>query len=423
MGFFENFKGLWQPKAQTPGPLDDFWYDGYPYAVNAGVRINPTTAMRITAVYACVRLLSENGAAVPCQLFRHIENGGKELAVDHPLYDVLMHAPNHYQTPFEFKQQLIRCASIRGFFYAEIVLDRSGYPQALLPLHPDRVTIEKLPGKRWRYRYIDEDGLERIFMPEELFRVVEYTEEDGFTPISPIKANADTVGVTEAAERYAASYFGNASNPGGALESDLQIDDPTRKSIRESWERAHRGPNNSGKVAVLGSGLKYKPISINPEDAQLLDTREFQLTDICRIFGVPPHLVQQLLRATFSNIEHQSLDFSTYTMRPKFRRIEDSIGRDLLLADERKTYFAKFDLNDLMAADLKAQAEYSASGIQNGWMTPNEVRKRQGLNALDGLDEPMIPNNLRKLSDPPPTAATPGFDKGQQSTNKGNSDK
>jgi HK97 family phage portal protein len=312
---------------------------------------------------------------------------------------------------------------LRGFFYAENVIGRGGYTEALLPLHPDRVTMERLIGQKYRYRYVDLDGRERTFLPEELFRVLAYSEEDGMTPISPVKANADSVGITEAAERYASSYFGNSANPSGTLESDSKIDNDTRKIIEDSWNRAHRGPDKAGKVAVLGHGLKFNPISISNDDSQLLETRQFQLTDICRIYRVPPHLVQDLLRSTFSNIEHQSLDFATYTMRPWFRRIEAAISRDLLLRDERKEFFPKFDLNDLMATDLKAQAEYNASGIQNGWMTPNEARKRQGLNAMNGLDEPMIPNNLRKLSDPPPTASQGLDSKGQQSTNKGNSDK
>lgn len=418
MGLFQDFTGFFKPQASTPGPLDDFWYSSSPYTLNAGVRINPTTAMRVTAVYACVRLLSRNGGSVPCYMFRHTDNDGKETAKEHPLYDVLLHTPNHYQTAFEFWEQVIRCCCLRGFFYAEIVLDRSFQVAALLPLHPDRVTLERLPGERYRYRYVNLDGVEKIYQPNELFRVLEYTEEDGYTPISPIRANADTVGITEAAERYQASYLGNASSPGGTLQAEGKIDPAARLAIAESWNRAHRGPDKAGKVAVLDQGLQYKQLPINAEDAQLLETREFQLTDICRIYGVPPHLVQQLLRATFSNIEHQSLDFSTYTMRPTFRRIEAAISRDLLLKNERKTLFPKFDLNDLMAADLKAQAAFNASGIQNGWMTPNEARKRQGLNALDGLDEPMIPNNLRKLSDPPPSSKN-GGDKGQQSTHKG----
>lgn len=419
MGFIDTFAGFLRPKASTPGPLDDFWYSDTPYTISAGVRVNPVTAMQITAVYACVRLLGESGGSVPCYLYQHLENNAKTPAIDHPLYDILLNRPNDYQTSFEFWEQVIRCCAVRGFFYAEIVLDRLGQVAELLPLHPDRVIHERLINGKYRYRYTDLDGSERTFMPSDLFRVMYYTEEDGMTPISPIKANADSVGVTEAAERYAASYLGNAASPGGALVTDLKVDDPSRKAIQDSWNRAYRGPDKAGKVAVLDQGFKYQQIPINADDAQLLETRQWQLTDICRIYRVPPHLVQDLTRSTFKNIEHQSLDFLTHTMRPWMRRIERSIERDLLLKDERKQFFVRFDLNDLLAADAKARAEYNASGIQNGWMTRNEARVSEGMNPLDDLDEPLMPSNLRGIHDPLPVPGSASDPPGQQSTNKG----
>ena len=419
MGLFDNLAGFFRPRASNPGPLDDFWYSGTPYQTNAGVMVNPTTAMRVTAVYACVRLLSETGGSVPCQFFRRMENDTKELATEHALYNILLNRPNEYQTAFEFWEQVIRCCGVRGFFYAEIVLDRLGQVAELRPLHPDRVTQERLIDGNIRYRYLDLVGNERLFLPKELFRVMYYTEEDGMTPISPIKANADSVGITEAAERFAASYFGNSAVPGGALESDGKLNSEARSEIAASWNRAHRGPDRAGKIAVLDQGLKFKQITINNEDSQLLETRQWQLTDICRIYRVPPHLVQDLTRSTFKNIEHQSLDFITHTMRPWYRRIEAAISRDLLIPDEGKNYFARFNLTDLLAADAKARADLYASGIQNGWMTRNEARKFENLNPLDDLDEPLMPSNLRGINDPPPG---PGFEAdppGQQSTSKG----
>lgn len=416
-----KFADIWpfRAKASSPGPLDNYWYPSTPYLTNAGVNINPTTAMQVTAVYACVKILSETGASVPCYLYER-QKQGKTPAESHALYDVLLNQPNSYQTPFEFWEQVIRCCALRGYFYAEIVMDRLGQVEELLPLHPDRVILEQLIDGSFRYRYTEITGQERFFLPNELFRVMFYTEENGMTPISPIKANADSVGITEAAERYAATYFGNSATPSGSLEADGKLSDEARSAIRNSWNRMFRGPDNAGKIAVLDQGLKFKQITINNDDSQLLETRQWQLTDICRIYRVPPHLVQDLTRSTFKNIEHQSLDFMTHTMRPWLRRIEGAIIRDLLLKDERKQYFPRFDMSDLLAADAKARAEYIASGIQNTWMTPNEGRVMEGLNPLPGLDEPMMPSNLRRMSDPLPT---PGSEPpGQQSTNKGNDD-
>jgi HK97 family phage portal protein len=423
MGLIERISNLWTPKASTPGPLDDFWYNQSPYMSSAGVKINPDTAMQITAVYACVRVISETIGSLPLILYKNTGDSAKERAIEHPLYKILQFRPNHYQTAFEFWEQVGISCCMRGVFYAKIVLSRSGQVEALLPLHPDRMWIESLAPYKWRYRYHDEFGNEKYFMPDELFRVLLYSEPDGITPISPIRANADSVGITEAAERYAANYFGNSATPGGSLEADGRLTDEAKKAVGESWNRMFRGPDKAGKIAVLDQGLKFKQITINNDDSQLLETRQFQLTDIARIFRVPPHLIQDLTRSTFSNIEHQSLDFVTHTARPWLRRIGQCVQRDLLLDNELDQYFAEFWTKDLMAADAKARAEYNASGIQNGWMTPNEARVSEGLNPLDDLDEPMIPNNLRKLSDPPPTAAPPGKEPGQQSTSKGNSDK
>jgi HK97 family phage portal protein len=383
------------------------------------VRITPETAMRITAVYACVRVISETIGSLPLILYRNKGDNSKERAINHHLYRILQYRPNHYQTAFEFWEQVGISCCMRGVFYAKIVMNRLGEVAALLPLHPDRVSIEWLAPYKWRYRYNDEFGNDFIYLPNELFRVILYAGADGVTPISPIRANADSVGITEAAERYAATYFGNSATPGGSLEADGKLTDEARKAIRDSWNRMFRGPDNAGKIAVLDQGLKFKQITINNDDSQLLETRQFQLTDIARIFRVPPHLIQDLTRSTFSNIEHQSLDFVTHTARPWLRRIAACVQRDLLLQNEADQYFAEFWIKDLMAADAKARAEYNASGIQNGWMTPNEARVSEGLNPLDDLDEPMLPNNLRRISDPPPQTAAPG----QQSTSKGNSEK
>jgi HK97 family phage portal protein len=418
MGLIQSIGDFFRPQASTPGPLDDFWYSGTPYTTHVGVRVNPTTAMKVTALYACIRLLSETGGSVPCQLFRRLEDDSKELATDHSLYNVLLNQPNDYQTTFDFWEQVIRCCGLRGFFYAEIVLGPLGQVAQLRPLHPDRVIHELQPSGKMLYRYLDPTGRERIFNTKDLFRVMYYTEEDGMTPISPISANADTVGITEAAERYAASYFGNSAIPGGSLEADGKLSPEARKEIARSWNATHKGPDNAGKIAVLDQGLKFKQITINNQDSQLLETRQWQLTDICRVYRVPPHLVQDLTRSTFTNIEHQSLDFITHTMRPWFRRIETAISRDLMMAIERPDYFARFNLNDLLAADAAARAAFYSSGIQNGWMTRNEARKFENLNPLDELDEPLMPSNLRGVNDPAPESSQ-AFGPGQQSTSNG----
>lgn len=393
MGLIQTVADWLRPKASY-GPADEFWYRTTAQG-NEVFKVTPEGALKITAVYACVRILADTVASLPLDLFQRVE-GGKELANAHHLYELLKYQPNETQDSFQFLERLMVDCNTRGAFYAEKVFKR-GKIVALLPLLPDFMKVVRLPYQNYlRYEYCDNiSGETRIFRGDELYKIQLFTGPDGYTPISPIKYNADAVGITESTEKYAGAFFRNSAKPSGFLTTPHTLkDDATRKSMENSWNRMYQGVNNAHKVAMLDQGLEFKTISLSNEDSQLLESRRFQLSDIARIYRVPVHMIQDLSRATFNNIEHQSLDFAIHTIRPWCRRIQHAIRRDLLFEEEKSQYFAEFNLNDLMSADGKSRALFYGSAVQNGYMTRNEVRERENLNPIEGLDAPLLPLNM-----------------------------
>ena len=393
MGLLSALTGWMTPKAEAPSPLDDFWYTPVPHMMGPTLRVTPETAIRVTSVYACVRLLADTVSSLPFIFYRKVDEETKELATDHYLYNLLRHQPNLTQTPFEFWEEVMFHLALRGVFYARLVVGR-GEIQELIPLDPDRIKPEKLPNRKLRFRYIEDNGKETIFLQNELYRINLFTERDRITPISPIKACANTVAITGATELYARDFFENGSTPPAVLQSDQKVRPEDRKAMIESWERRHRGVGNKHRIAVLDSGLQFKAISMSNEDSQLLESRQFNLTDICRIYRVPPHMIQDMSRSTFNNIQHQDLAFMIHTIRPWLKRIQQSVHRDLLLPNERNEFFAEHLLNDTMSADSKTRSVFYSRGILDGWLTRNEVRRKENMNPLDGLDEPLQPLNM-----------------------------
>jgi len=395
MGLIQAISGWFQPKAENYGPGHDFWYSSDPSDYHSGFNVSPDNSMKITAVYACIRLLSDSIASLPLDMYKRIP-GGKELAPEHDLFDLLKYQPNDWMDAYLFWERAIIDCNTHGAFYAVKNFKR-GRIASLEPLLPGRITVEKLDIRKLRFKYKDEfTGQEKTYLQEHLFRIPMFCGRDGFTPVSAIRYNADAISITEATEKFAASFFRNGATPGGSIEApeSVRISPEDRKAIAESWNRNHQGPRNAFKIAVLDQGLKFNPINLSNEDSQLLESRRFQLSDIARIYRIPLHMIQELSKATFNNIEHQSLDFAIHTIRPWTRRIQHAVRRDLLHDEEKKTYFAEFNLNDLMSADARSRGEFYASGIQNGYMTRNEVRARENLNPIDGLDEPLQPLNM-----------------------------
>lgn len=401
MGFFDKFRSRGRPQ-DTARLGGGYFYMG---GSQAGKIVNERSAMQMTAVYACVRVLSEAVASLPLSLYREAEDGGQARATAHPLYTVLHDMPNPEMSSFVFRETMMTHLLLWGNAYAQIIRNGKGDVIALYPLMPNRVTVNRGDDGKIYYTYNHSDG-----DPLPTAKAVTLTANevlhipglgfDGLVGYSPIAMAKNAIGLAIAAEEYGAKFYANSATPSGVLEHPGTLKDPAR--VRESWNATFGGSTNSGKVAVLEEGMKYSPISISPADAQFLEIRKFQVSEIARIFRVPPHMLGDLERATFSNIEEQSIEFVKYTLQPWLIRWEQAIGNKLLTPAERTEYFARFNVDGLLRGDYKSRMEGYSVGIQNGFMSVNDVRRLENLSAVPaelGGNRYMVNGNMVDLKD------------------------
>lgn len=372
----------------------------------SGKTVNERTALQTTAVYACVRILSETIASLPLHVYRYTE-GGKTKDTEHVLYTLLHDEPNPDMTSFVFRETLMSHLLIWGNAYSQILRDRSGQVIGLYPLLPDQMSVHR--GEKGKLYYVynryEEDNPNfqekgSIVLSQEEVLHISGLGFDGLIGYSPIALAKNAVGMTLACEEYGASFFGNGANPGGVLEHPGILKDPGK--VRDSWNAVYQGTRNAHKVAVLEEGMSYKQIGIPPEEAQFLETRKFQINEIARLFRIPPHMVGDLEKSSFSNIEQQSLEFVKYTLDPWVVRFEQALKKSLLLPEEKKTHFIKFNVDGLLRGDYQSRMNGYAIGRQNGWLSTNDIRKLEELNPIpaeEGGDLYLINGNMTKLKD------------------------
>ena len=401
MGIFSGlFRSRDKPQDRTAGSGYAFYFGG----TTSGKAVTERSAMQMTAVYSCVRILAEAVAGLPLHLYRYKEDGGKEKALDHPLYLLLHDEPNPEMSSFVFRETLMTHLLLWGNAYAQIIRNGKGEVIALYPLMPNRMVVDRDTKGRLYYQYTTstEDaptmkGVTVNLPPSDVLHIPGLGF-DGLVGYSPIAMAKNAIGMAIACEEYGAKFFANGAAPGGVLEHPGTIKDPQR--VRESWQSTFGGSGNSNKIAVLEEGMKYTPIGISPEQAQFLETRKFQINEIARIFRVPPHMVGDLEKSSFSNIEQQSLEFVKYTLEPWLVRWEQSIQRILLSPEEKKSYFAKFNVEGLLRGDYASRMSGYATARQNGWMSANDIRELENLDRIpaeDGGDLYLINGNMLPL--------------------------
>ena len=383
MGIFSGlFKSRDKPQNRTPGSSYAFFLGGS----TSGKSVTERSAMQMTAVYSCVRILAEAIAGLPLHLYRYTPDGSKVKAVDHPLYLLLHDEPNPEMSSFVFRETLMTHLLLWGNAYAQIIRNGKGEVVALYPLMPNRMSVDRDKHGQLYYTYTrasDEaptmNGMTVLLPPSDVLHIPGLGF-DGLVGYSPIAMAKNAIGLAIATEEYGAKFFANGAAPSGVLEHPGTIKDPSR--VREAWMSQFGGSANSGKVAVLEEGMKYTPISISPEQAQFLETRKFQINEIARIFRIPPHMVGDLEKSSFSNIEQQSLEFVKYTLDPWVIRWEQSIQRALLRPEEKKRYFAKFNVEGLLRGDYQSRMNGYAVARQNGWMSANDIRELENLDRI-----------------------------------------
>ena len=389
-------------------PYGGFWFEPVGVHTTAGLRVSADGALQLSAVFACVRIIASQFASLPFTLYRNRPDGGKDRVTDHPIYRLLARKPNPYQNAFEWREMMAGHLALRGNAYNQIVADARGNITALMPLHPDRVQILLQTNGDYGYRYTQPNGSIITYSRGEIWHL-RGLSSDGVIGLSPIALARNALGGAMAAQDYGARFFANDATPtGGWIEYPGSFKDKqAREQFRESLQEAQSGINH-GKLAVFEFGMKYHQISVTPEDAQFLETRRFHVTDIARWFGVPPHKIGDLDRATNNNIEQQALEFVQETMGPMAERWEASIEAELLFDDEDLE--AEFQFSQLMRGDSQSRATFYNMGIQSGWLTRNEARIAENLNPLPGLDAPLRPLNMAEEGAnplPPQNADTP----------------
>ena len=405
-------------------PVDKAADAGYSFLfgrTTSGKPVNERTAMQTTAVYACVRILAEAVASLPLHVYEYQDDGGKKLVHDHPLYYLLHDEPNPEMTSFVFRETLMSHLLIWGNAYAQIIRDGAGRVLGLYPLLPDKMEVQRDDKGNIYYVYSRNSDENPTF--KEYGNIKLKAEDvlhipglgfDGLIGYSPIAMAKNAVGMTLACEEYGASFFANGANPGGVLEHPGVLKDPSK--VRESWNSVYRGVNNAHKIAVLEEGMKYQQIGIPPEEAQFLETRKFQINEIARLYRIPPHMVGDLDKSSFSNIEQQSLEFVKYTLDPWVIRWEQSLQRSLLLPGEKGKYFIKLNVDGLLRGDYQSRMNGYAVGRQNGWFSANDIREMENMNPIpdeQGGNLYLINGAMTKLEDAGVFAKT---DTGQQNT-------
>ena len=352
-----------KPTNTTSGSSYRFFLGGS----TSGKAVTERSAMQMTAVYSCVRILAEAIAGLPLHLYTYKDDGGKEKAIGHPLYLLLHDEPNPEMSSFVFRETLMTHLLLWGNAYAQIIRNGKGEVVALYPLMPNRMTVDRDSSGQLFYSYqmnnTDAPTMKAgtvILKPSDVLHIPGLGF-DGLVGYSPIAMAKNAIGLAIATEEYGAKFFANGATPGGLLEYPGTVKDPDR--VRESWNKGFSGSQNAGKVAILEEGMKYTPISIAPEQAQFLETRKFQINEIARIFRVPPHMVGDLEKSSFSNIEQQSLEFVKYTLDPWVVRWEQSLSRALFTPEEKKRYFFKFNVEGLLRGDYQSRMNGYATGF------------------------------------------------------------
>lgn len=364
-------------------------------ATASGIHVTPEKALALSAVRACVTLLAESVAQLPCELYRR-EGDGRVRATDHPLYDIIHNQPNQKDTSFEYYEQSMGCLGLRGNNFALKEYDSDGYIKELIPINPDKVMVLKGPDALPYYHLTDLNET----LPARLVHHIKGFSLDGYIGLSPIQTNADVFGLALATEQHAGNVFANGTTLSGVIErpeSVKAIDSQDKiDAILNKFKERHSGLRNAFSVAMLQEGMSYKQLSMDNEKAQLLESRGFGIAEACRLYKIPLHMVQMTEKTTSwgSGIESMSLGYVIYSLLPWLKRIEAAQTRDLLLPSERGQYYIEFNVQGLLRGDQKSRYESYAIGRNWGWLSVNDIRRLENMSPIKGGDTYLTPLNM-----------------------------
>lgn len=394
MGIVRELRATSQIMGPPRDPVIANWFGMRNSA--SGMNVTPDTALKVSSVYRAVSILAQTYASMPLDVYRVEQDGNKVVDTSHPNHVLLHDQPNKWQTSFEWREMMAGHYALRGRCYSEIISAGGKAIAELVPLHPDRVRPFRAPDGRLAFEYTPIDGPSRIILQSEMHFMHAMTlSQDGVTPLSPITAYREAVGLALATEEHGAKLFSNGTRLGGVLTMQGYIkDDARRKKLLEGFNNAYSGVGNAHKTALLEEGMDWKSLGMTSEDAQFLESRKFQIAEIARIFGIPLHKLAELDRSTNNNIEHQGIEFVQDTILPGATRWEQAIKRDLFFGKWKATHCAEFDLDGLMRGDSAQRAASYASGRQWGYLSANDIRRREKMNPIVDGDIYLQPSNM-----------------------------
>ena len=348
-------------------------------------------ALTLTAVWCAIRLLAESVSSLPISVYTKQENGDKTEDTKSPIYKLVKFKPNYYQNKITFFEFIMLSICTTGNSYVQIVRNNSGTPTQLICLDPDKVTV--VVNNNELFYQVDDSG---VLDSSDVLHFKTLTD-DGITGISPIDQCAKALKWSENLEEFGSTFFSNGAKPSSILQTDRALSDTALTRLKSSFANTYGKLKNSNSTIVLEEGLTFKPISISPEQAQFLASREFSISEVARIFRVQPHLLMDLTKSSFNNIEMQSQEFLTYTLMPYITRIEEEMNLKLFRTNELGKTFIEFNVNGLLRGDVKTRNEAYKSGITNGYMSINEVRRYENLNSIEGGDKHFMQLNMTTI--------------------------
>jgi HK97 family phage portal protein len=356
------------------------WDDLVAMAAESGVRITPETAMKTAAYFACARVVAETVGSLPLHLYRRLDDHNSERAKDLPLYNVLAKRPNRWQTRYEWVEQMCLHLGFYGNSYQFKVAGDRGSVSELRPLNPAGMKVVQEGDMSLSYVYTDPStGRQQAYRDDQIMHV-RWLSFDGIHGEVPVELGKDAIGLARALEQYAAAFYKNNAQPGIVLHTDQALPREVREQLRDQWEAAHRGPAKAGRTAILSNGLKADTVSATNQESQLAELWMQSLLAICRVWRMPPHMIQELGRATWGNLQSEMVSFEKFTIAPWLRRIEGAIERDVLPEDG--DLYAEFLVEGLLRGDITSRYAAYEVAIRNGWMTPEEVRMKENLGPM-----------------------------------------
>jgi len=390
--FFKNLSTLARPSPELRSALGAI-------LSKVGIHINAKNALQTTAVFACVRLLSESIASLPLFLYRKTETG-KEKATDNPLYGVLHDVPNPETDSFQFWQAFIANMLIYGRGYAEVVRNNAGQIVQMWNITTPYVRVRRNSETQELEYVVTPSGKEQfILRKDQIFRV-DWFSMDALNAFRPLELAQNAIGLGEAAEEYASDYFKSGTNVGGIIEYPDVMEGDQFEQYKKDVKNNYSGLSNTARLLFLEQGSKFQKVTDSPQESQMLETRKFQVEEVARFYNVPLHMIGDLDHATFSNIEQMSLNYVIYTLRPHLVRIEKATTAQLLMPQERVAYFPKFSVEGLLRGDYKSRMDGYAVARQNGWMSANDIRSLEDMDSIPaelGGDAYLANGNLRSL--------------------------